>query len=76
MLIIAMMVGTTMATGECNKYGRCPPGYCCSKYGYCGVGPKYCGAAAKQAEVHPSTDDQVHQTQEIPTAAQAKPATP
>nr|AAB22102.1 Ac-AMP2=antimicrobial peptide [Amaranthus caudatus, seeds, Peptide, 30 aa] [Amaranthus caudatus]1MMC_A Chain A, ANTIMICROBIAL PEPTIDE 2 [Amaranthus caudatus] len=28
--------------GECVR-GRCPSGMCCSQFGYCGKGPKYCG---------------------------------
>jgi hypothetical protein len=29
--------------GECTSSANCPAGHCCSKYGYCGVGPEYCG---------------------------------
>nr|2N1S_A Chain A, AMP-2 [Stellaria media] len=30
------------AAGQCYR-GRCSGGLCCSKYGYCGSGPAYCG---------------------------------
>uniref|UniRef100_A0A803KVD9 Chitin-binding type-1 domain-containing protein n=1 Tax=Chenopodium quinoa TaxID=63459 RepID=A0A803KVD9_CHEQI len=55
MVMMSLMVGTSMASGECNMYGRCPAGYCCSKYGYCGVGPAYCGDAEMQV-AHPSAN--------------------
>jgi len=30
--------------GHCGpKYGKCPEGQCCSKYGYCGTTDAYCG---------------------------------
>jgi len=25
-----------------SKYGKCPKGECCSKYGWCGISSKYC----------------------------------
>ncbi|KMT13507.1 hypothetical protein BVRB_4g082840 [Beta vulgaris subsp. vulgaris] len=59
MLVMSMMVATSMASGECNMYGRCPPGYCCSKFGYCGVGRAYCGDAEQKVEDHPSNDADV-----------------
>jgi len=34
--------------GQCNaKDGRCSPGACCSKHGWCGTGEKYCGAGCQ-----------------------------
>ncbi|CAO2824950.1 unnamed protein product [Amaranthus hypochondriacus] len=40
-----MMVDPSMGVGECVR-GRCPSGMCCSQFGYCGKGPKYCGRAS------------------------------
>nr|ALK00913.1 6C-hevein-like peptide altide SG2 [Alternanthera sessilis] len=48
MVVVALvMVEPSMGAGECN-HGRCPSGLCCSQYGYCGTGPRYCGSAAEQ----------------------------
>uniref|UniRef100_A0A803L851 Chitin-binding type-1 domain-containing protein n=3 Tax=Chenopodium quinoa TaxID=63459 RepID=A0A803L851_CHEQI len=54
-IIMSMHVGGyVMAAGECVR-GRCPGGLCCSKFGFCGSGPAYCGGAAEQAEAHPAS---------------------
>lgn len=31
--------------GECQSSSNCAAGFCCSKYGYCGQGPDYCGTS-------------------------------
>jgi len=34
--------------GECNTTADCASGMCCSKFGYCGHGPDYCGLCSPQ----------------------------
>uniref|UniRef100_A0A803KW11 Chitin-binding type-1 domain-containing protein n=1 Tax=Chenopodium quinoa TaxID=63459 RepID=A0A803KW11_CHEQI len=75
MVIMSMLVGTSMADGECNR-GRCSGGMCCSKFGFCGRGPAYCGRAAEQAEAHDPATHQVFEATKIPSAADNKPAAP
>ncbi len=58
-----------MGDGECVN-GQCPNGLCCSQFGFCGSGPKYCGGgAAEQAQAHPSTD--VPQTRKVNVGVKA-----
>jgi len=34
--------------GKCGKeHGRCPNGYCCSKYGWCGTSSAHCGSGCQ-----------------------------
>ena len=41
----SVIVPSLQNIGKCKtgKAGACPPGLCCSKYGWCGAGPEYCG---------------------------------
>uniref|UniRef100_A0A803KW14 Chitin-binding type-1 domain-containing protein n=1 Tax=Chenopodium quinoa TaxID=63459 RepID=A0A803KW14_CHEQI len=56
MVIMTLLVGTSMGDdGKCKSKGDCPKGMCCSKYGYCGSGPDYCGRV-EQVQDYPSTD--------------------
>ncbi|KAK8149327.1 hypothetical protein G3M48_007415 [Beauveria asiatica] len=41
----AMPLELVALYGECSSSASCAPGYCCSQYGYCGVGPEYCGSS-------------------------------
>ncbi|KNA15864.1 hypothetical protein SOVF_094440 [Spinacia oleracea] len=75
MVMMSMMVGTSIASGECNMYGRCPAGYCCSKYGYCGLGPAYCGDAEQQEAAH-ATINVVPQTRKVRAATVAGAGVP
>jgi len=35
--------------GQCGKgYGRCYPGHCCSKHGWCGLGDAFCGTGCQE----------------------------
>ncbi|KNA03932.1 hypothetical protein SOVF_204540 [Spinacia oleracea] len=75
MMIMSLMVATSMASGECNMYGRCPAGYCCSKYGYCGLGPAYCGDAEQQEAAHATIDvvPETHNVTVTPVAGAGAP---
>ncbi|KAJ1960430.1 hypothetical protein IWQ62_004238 [Dispira parvispora] len=51
-LVIAavFLLGTASfaaAQGQCNANTPCPANLCCSQYGYCGVGPEFCGAGCQ-----------------------------
>uniref|UniRef100_A0A803L852 Chitin-binding type-1 domain-containing protein n=1 Tax=Chenopodium quinoa TaxID=63459 RepID=A0A803L852_CHEQI len=75
MVIMTLLVGTSMAAGECKR-GRCSGGLCCSRFGYCGSGPEYCGGIVEQPETNSSADE-VFQTRKIPSDdAATKPGAP
>jgi len=39
----SITTSSTQRTGKCGKgYGSCPSGYCCNKYGWCGVSDTHC----------------------------------
>ena len=61
-----MMVDPSMGGGECVR-GRCPSGMCCSQFGYCGKGPKYCGHAS--TTVDQQADATTTKTAKNPTDA-------
>lgn len=43
--------------GRCGSlYGRCPVGFCCSKYGWCGVSQSYCAINKCQPDYGMCTD--------------------
>ncbi|XP_002976060.2 acidic endochitinase [Selaginella moellendorffii] len=48
-VILALALGAAVANfaqaqdGSCSSSKPCPPGYCCSKWNYCGQGSEYCG---------------------------------
>jgi peptidoglycan/xylan/chitin deacetylase (PgdA/CDA1 family) len=45
---------------ECGEgVGSCPQGKCCSEYGYCGVGAKYCYSPGCQAKFGPACPDNI-----------------
>lgn len=40
--LLASLAIATGTSGTCSKTKKCETG-CCSKSGYCGFGPKFCG---------------------------------
>jgi len=47
-LLVTLIIVTLAASKRCGeRYGDCPVGLCCSKYGYCGKGKMYCGKGCK-----------------------------
>jgi choice-of-anchor A domain-containing protein len=43
-LLIVLLLISLAAAKRCGKsYGKCPEGYCCSKFGFCGKIDTYCG---------------------------------
>uniref|UniRef100_A0A803MAR3 Chitin-binding type-1 domain-containing protein n=1 Tax=Chenopodium quinoa TaxID=63459 RepID=A0A803MAR3_CHEQI len=75
MVIMTLMVGTSMGqAGKCVN-GQCPNGLCCSKYGYCGSGPEYCGGGMSPAvQAHPSADlPQIREVRAAPVVGAKAP---
>ncbi|KNA04338.1 hypothetical protein SOVF_200560 [Spinacia oleracea] len=75
MVIMTLMVGTSMAIGECQKHKKCPKGMCCSYAGYCGTGSAYCGGveAADIEAYDPSSTDEVPQRHNAPLVGASAP---
>jgi peptidoglycan/xylan/chitin deacetylase (PgdA/CDA1 family) len=49
-LIVKAYTSTTTTTtkpGKCGQGVSCPPGYCCSEYGYCGTTDDHCGTGCQ-----------------------------